>query len=144
MRQLRHGRIEYLDAAGHSRGRERFSLLVDADGLRTLQVTCEIDATGLVRHVVQTVDRQFRPREAYVRVAKGGHFTAAGWLCFGPAGVEVASQAGARAANRVVTSPSAKATRNGPTESCTFETCTTKYRSFRVRVTSLTSTVLSS
>lgn len=100
MRRLRQGRIEYLDAAGRSRGRERFSLLVDADGLRTLQVTCEIDATDLVRHVVQTVDRRFRPREAYVRVAKGGRLTAAGWLCFESSIVDVATQSGAAAPQR--------------------------------------------
>lgn len=94
MKRVRHGRIEYLDAAGRSRGRERFSLLVDADGLRTLQVTCEIDATELVRHVVQTADPGFRPREVYVRVAKGGRFTAAGWLCFELEGVDIATQSG--------------------------------------------------
>lgn len=89
MRDVLGGFIDYLDRDGRSRGRESFTSWRDADGMRTLQVTCEIDGTDLVRHVVQTADAAFRPRDAYVRVAKAGRLQAAGWLCFDPAGVDV-------------------------------------------------------
>ncbi|MFO1426483.1 MAG: hypothetical protein U1F11_05835 [Steroidobacteraceae bacterium] len=87
--RMKQGTIDYLDARGYSRGRERFAVGVEADGRRTLQVWCEIDATRLVRHVVQTVDREFRPLEAAVRVSKDGRAQASGWLRFTPGGVEL-------------------------------------------------------
>jgi hypothetical protein len=83
------GFIDYLDAAGRSRGREAFSLHVDGERQRTLQVWCEIDATRLVRHVTQTVDAAFRPVEAAVRVSRQGRFEASGWLRFAASRVDV-------------------------------------------------------
>ncbi len=77
-----HGEIDYRDAAGRTRGREKFHVHVDAAGRRTLQANCEIDATRLVRHVVQTVDAQFRPIEAYVRVVRQEHECASGLVRF--------------------------------------------------------------
>ena len=85
MHEVSHGLIDYLDRDGRSRGREWFTSFRDADGLRTLQVTC----------VVQTADAGFRPREAYVRVAKAARHTASGWLCFDGSGVDAFLQNGA-------------------------------------------------
>jgi hypothetical protein len=91
MSVVRHGVISYLDDAARERGREHFSLYKDRDNNRTLQVTCEIDATGLVRHVVQTVDAAFRPVDVYVRIAKAQRYTASGWFHFTDRAVRISA-----------------------------------------------------
>jgi hypothetical protein len=87
------GRILYTsrkpERFGHERGREWFSIVTDADGCRTLQVQCEIDdAPPVLRHVTQTVDAQWRPLDAHVRVAVGRRTVGSTWFRFGDTAAE--------------------------------------------------------
>ena len=61
------GRIAYLRDDGRTAGREFFSVSVFPDGTRTL------------RDVVFTLDRRWRPIDAYLRVAQSQRFLGSGW-----------------------------------------------------------------
>lgn len=74
------GRVDYVrDGKGVS-GREWFSISVSATGDRTLRAQCEMDDIGLLRDVVQTVSKDWLPRDAYVRLAQHGKFLGVGWF----------------------------------------------------------------
>jgi hypothetical protein len=61
--------IDYLGEDGRRRGQETCTLSVHADGRRTLRARSEIFDSEVLRDVVQTVDREFRPVDALVRVS---------------------------------------------------------------------------
>jgi hypothetical protein len=63
-------------------GREVFSMSVQANGLRTLRVLCEFDDIGLTRDVTYTVDADWHPVEAYVRIAEEDRALGSGWFRF--------------------------------------------------------------
>ena len=65
------------------RGIERFSVSVAPDGSRTLHATCEIFDRRVSKDVVYSVDRDFRPIDAYVRLVKDGTLLGTGWFRFG-------------------------------------------------------------
>jgi hypothetical protein len=96
---LRHfrGEIAYLQDGTLTTGREYFSTTVFPDGTRTMRAECHFDSEGLVRDVTCTVDRNWRPIDAYLRVAKANAFLGAGWYRFDDHRVECFSIDGERA-----------------------------------------------
>lgn len=62
-------------------GHETFSVSVFPDGGRTLRALCRYDE-GLIRDVVYTVGADWRPREAFVRVARADAPVGSGWFTF--------------------------------------------------------------
>jgi hypothetical protein len=67
------GTLEYRKiATGAVTGAERWSLVVHPDGSRTLNTANRIDAAGLQRNVVLTVDKDFRPRSLFASFWLGG------------------------------------------------------------------------
>ena len=77
-----HGTLQYRKVAtGAVIGSERWSLVVHPDGSRTLNTSNRIDAAGLQRNVVLSVDSNFRPQSLFASVwlgGTGGRSTAAG------------------------------------------------------------------
>jgi hypothetical protein len=82
------GRLSYLHDRQGETGREWFSVTVQPDRSRTLRAVCEMDDERLLRDVTYSVDGQWRPRDAYVRLVRGGEFQGAGWFRFDGAGAE--------------------------------------------------------
>jgi len=76
------GRLVYRHLSGAERGRERFTMTAHADGTHTLRANCEIDLEGLLRDVVYTVNQQFRPVDAFVRLTLRERFLGSGWFLF--------------------------------------------------------------
>lgn len=70
------------DAQGDWFGREHFSVSLFDNGTRTLRAVCEFEDVGLVRDVTYTLDDEFRPLEAYVRVAFPAKPVGSGWFRF--------------------------------------------------------------
>jgi hypothetical protein len=77
------GRIAYLDLQRNETGREFFSFTRYADGSRTVRCECHFDDLELVRDVSFTLDREWRPNDAYLRISHGGKALGAGWFRFG-------------------------------------------------------------
>lgn len=73
------------------RGTERFSICVAPDGSRTLHATCEIFDRHVSKDVVYSVDAEWRPIDAYVRLLKHGSLFGTGWFRFGADAVELES-----------------------------------------------------
>ncbi len=98
MTALRHfrGEIAYLQDGVGPTGREYFSTTVFPNGTRTMRAECHFDAEGLVRDVTCSVDRAWRPIDAYLRVAKGSALLGAGWYRFDAHRVECFSIDSAR------------------------------------------------
>lgn len=82
------GRIDYIRDQGGVRGREFFSVTVQANGKRTARAQCEMDDIGLLRDVTQTLSRNWQPQDAFVRLVSKGKFMGSGWFRFLPDGVE--------------------------------------------------------
>lgn len=69
---------------GAEMGREYFSVTVQPDGTRTLRAQCEMDDDRLLRDVVLTVDAQWRPIDAFLRLTVEERTIGHGWFRFGP------------------------------------------------------------
>lgn len=82
------GRIDYVRDGAGVKGREFFSVTVQRNGKRTLRAQCEMDDIGLLRDVVQTVDGDWLPQDAFVRLVQKGRFMGSGWFRFLPDGIE--------------------------------------------------------
>ncbi|MEQ8248543.1 MAG: hypothetical protein RID42_12770 [Alphaproteobacteria bacterium] len=82
------GRIDYIHDDIGERGREWFTVTVQPDGSRTLRSHCEMDDTRILRDVVYTVDKEWRPIDSYVRLTVAEEFMGAAWFRFGPTNVE--------------------------------------------------------
>ena len=68
---------------GQERGREHYTITVHGDGRRTLRAHCEIDdAPNVLRDVVLTLDRQWRTRDAFVRLSVGDQTVGSSWFLF--------------------------------------------------------------
>ncbi|MFZ1624276.1 MAG: hypothetical protein WAU48_05770 [Gammaproteobacteria bacterium] len=76
------GVIEAIGDTQGLRGLERFSVSVTPDGSRTLHATCEIYDRNVSRDVIYSVDRDFRPMDACVRLIKDGSLLGAGRFHF--------------------------------------------------------------
>ena len=68
---------------GQERGREYFVTTVHADGSRTVSSHCEIDDRPCVmRDIVYSVDRDWMPKDCFVRISVGDRFMGTGWFRF--------------------------------------------------------------
>jgi hypothetical protein len=73
---------ERMDA---ERGREHFTIIVHGDGKRTLTAHAEIDdPPNVLRQVVTSVDADWTPTDAFVRLSVGDKFMGSTWYRFGP------------------------------------------------------------
>jgi hypothetical protein len=86
MKHIR-GQIAYLSAARVETGREWFSVSIAADGHRTSRCECHFNDVGLLRDVSFTVDRAWRPIDAYLRISLQDKLLGSGWFAFDPQGV---------------------------------------------------------
>lgn len=77
------GRMVYRTNGVGETGREFFSVTVHPDGMRTLRAQCEMDEDRLLRDVVLSVDAQWRPRDAFVRLVIADEFVGSTWFRFG-------------------------------------------------------------
>ncbi len=76
------GRIEYRHARDGVSGGEHFHVSVAGDGTRTVRASCAMWPEALQREVTYTVDADWRPVEAYVRLAIGSAPSGAAWFRF--------------------------------------------------------------
>ncbi|MBM3505874.1 MAG: hypothetical protein FJX65_18685 [Alphaproteobacteria bacterium] len=77
------GKVLYIGDTVGERGREWFTVSVLGDGARTMRAMCEIEDTNVLRDVTYTVDRAWRPLDAFVRLTVKDSFLGSGWFRFG-------------------------------------------------------------
>ena len=87
------GKIVYIGDEVGERGREWFDVTVEPDGTRTLRAKCEIDGstvhnTRLLRDVTLTLDANWLPQDAFVRISANDRFMGSSWFRFGEGFVE--------------------------------------------------------
>lgn len=63
-------------------GREWFHVNIQADGTRTMRATCEMDDDRLLRDVVVTVDKNWLPLDAFVRLSIEEQLVGSSWFSF--------------------------------------------------------------
>ena len=80
--KLWRGRIAYRAPNGSEIGREFLSITTNADGTRSFRAQCEMDGDNLTRDVTYTVNSDFKPRDATVRLIVNGAFQGSGWFRF--------------------------------------------------------------
>lgn len=99
------GKMLYL-TDGAEMGREYFSVTVLDDGSRTLRAQCEMDDDRLVRDVVLSVDREWRPIDAFVRLTIAQQLVGSTWYGFAANAAEAQGMTAehGRLARRVETS----------------------------------------
>lgn len=76
------GKMLYLTDGVGEEGREWFSVTVQPNGERTLRAQCEMDNDRLLRDVVLTVDAEWRPRDAFLRLTVDGRLVGSSWFRF--------------------------------------------------------------
>ena len=76
------GKILYTGDAVGERGREWFTITVHRNGERTMRSLCEMDDSQVLRDVVYTVDKTWRPLDAFVRLTVERKFMGSGWFHF--------------------------------------------------------------
>ncbi|MCY4369661.1 MAG: hypothetical protein OXF41_09655 [bacterium] len=76
------GRISYRRSDGWLRGHETFHLTVHSGGDRTIRSVSEIYDSGILRDVTYTVDRNWRPRDAAIRLRIHDEFVGSSWFRF--------------------------------------------------------------
>lgn len=76
------GRMVYATNGVGETGREHFSVTVQPDGMRTLRAQCEMDDDRLLRDVVITVDADWRPRDAFLRLTVEERLVGTSWFRF--------------------------------------------------------------
>jgi len=68
---------------GVERGREYFNITVAEDGRRTLRTYTEIDdAPNVMRDVTLSLNTDWRPEDAFVRISVGDKFMGSSWFRF--------------------------------------------------------------
>jgi hypothetical protein len=97
------GKVRYLGDKVGERGREWFTVTVHGDGTRTMRVHCEMDDKEVLRDVTYTVDGNWAPRDAFVRLTVEDKFMGSGWFRFTDRFVEceTLTAAGGRMSQRV-------------------------------------------
>lgn len=105
----RSGLIEYRHLKSSAVwGTERWTITRGADGLRLLNVHCEMrfDDDDIVRDSMLSVDADWQPVESYVRIMNHGRMTGTGWFRFEgeTAECESWSAAGGRISQRMAVS----------------------------------------
>lgn len=76
------GKILYLTNGVGEMGREFFSVTVQPDGERTLRAQCEMDDDRLLRDVLLTLDGNWRPRDAFLRLTIEEQLVGTSWFHF--------------------------------------------------------------
>lgn len=76
------GRIAYRRFDGRLRGHETFHLTVHTGGDRTIRAVSEIYDSAILRDVTYTVDRDWRPVDAAIRLRVHGRFVGSSWFRF--------------------------------------------------------------
>ncbi len=76
------GRMVYRTNGIGEMGREYFAVTVQPDGMRTLRAQCEMDDDRLLRDVVITVDADWRPRDAFLRLSVEEKLVGTSWFRF--------------------------------------------------------------
>ncbi len=76
------GKVLYLTDGVGERGRETFHVTIQPDGTRTMRATCEMDDDRLLRDVVVTVDREWRPQDAFIRLSIEEKLVGSSWFRF--------------------------------------------------------------
>jgi hypothetical protein len=79
------GKVSYITDGVGEMGREWFHVTVQPDGTRTLRATCELDDDRLLRDVVHTVDKDWYPLDAFVRLSSFEATVGSSWFRFGKA-----------------------------------------------------------
>jgi hypothetical protein len=81
------GRIAYTsnkpDRLGHERGREVFTVVLHNDGRRSIMAHAEIDdRPSVLRFEQLSLDPQWRPTDAFIRITVGDVMRGSGWFRF--------------------------------------------------------------
>jgi hypothetical protein len=74
--------IDYLTADGTKRGQEPCMVTVHGDGARTIRARSEIFDTEILRDVIYTIDKDFRPIDCFIRVTVEERFVGSSWFRF--------------------------------------------------------------
>jgi hypothetical protein len=80
------GRVSYRSLAdGAEWGFEEWSITKGKDGLRVMQAHCEMTfgEENVVRDSILSVQPDFHPRDAFVRIMRQGELSGTGWFLFG-------------------------------------------------------------
>lgn len=93
------GKLLYLHDTRGETGREWFSVTVQPSGERTVRAQCKMDDEQVLRDVVWTMDADWHPIDAYVRLSVGGAWQGSGW--FHCAGAVVTGEIQSAAAGRL-------------------------------------------
>ena len=76
------GKMLYLTDGVGEMGREWFHVTIQPDGTRTMRATCEMDDDRLLRDVVLTVDNDWYPIDAFVRLSIEEKLVGSSWFHF--------------------------------------------------------------
>lgn len=76
------GKVVYKGDETGERGREWFTVTKHGNGDRTIRSFCEVTNTGLLRDVVYTVDGNWLPVDAFVRLTLDDELMGSGWFRF--------------------------------------------------------------
>ena len=64
-------------------GEEDWEIVLHADGLRTLRARCWLrQSPPVLRDIVQSVDNEFHPHDAYARIVVDGRYRGSAWYRF--------------------------------------------------------------
>ncbi len=76
------GKVLYLTDGKGEMGREMFYVTIQPDGTRTMRAVCEMDDDRLLRDVVITVNKDWHPIDAFVRLTVEEKFMGSSWFRF--------------------------------------------------------------
>ena len=76
------GKVLYLTDGEGEMGREMFYVTIQPDGTRTMRATCEMDDDRLLRDAVLTVDGDWYPVDAFVRLTIEEKLVGSTWYNF--------------------------------------------------------------
>ena len=76
------GKMLYLTDGIGEQGREWFTVTIQPDGTRTMRAQVEMDNIRLLRDVILTVDRDFSPIDAFVRIVREEKLLGSAWYLF--------------------------------------------------------------
>lgn len=76
------GEVLYVHDERGQVGHEKFTITEDLDQNRTLRAICEIYEEELLRDVTYSVDQNWIPQDAFVRLSVNGRFMGSSWFKF--------------------------------------------------------------
>ncbi len=78
------GKVLYLTDGQGEMGREMFYVTIQPDGSRTMRATCEMDDDRLLRDAVLSIDADWHPVDAFVRLTINEKLVGSTWYNFTP------------------------------------------------------------